>query len=153
MTYSSHEGRDRIFRDSADAAAGLLGAIEALGTAYEALDEHAADELERHLYAPIGLAAKTLLAAVTAFAARSDETFERPVAKHFPGGREDGARQHVDAAIAFVGESDEILAELQDSLIPVEVGDAALREGLSATRRTLAPLPQAARELERTLGR
>jgi len=153
MTYSSHEGYERIFSDSAEAASSLLGAIEPLGTAYEALDEHAADELESQLYGPIGLAAKTLLASVTAFAGRCGEAFERPVAKHFAGGREDGARQHVDAALAFVGEADEILAELQDSLIPVEVGDAPLREGLAATRRTLAPLPQAARELERTLGR
>jgi hypothetical protein len=38
-------------------------------------------------------------------------------------------------------------------MLPVEVGDQQLREGLSATRSTLAPLPARARELVRTLGR
>jgi len=153
MTYTAHEGHERILVDGAGAAACLLGAIEALGNAYEELDEHAADDLEAKLYGPTGSAAKTLLGSIGAFAQRSGETFERPVAKHFPGGREAHAKEHVDAAVAFIREADEILAELQDSLLPVEVGDEQLREGLASTRRTIAPLPQAARELERTLGR
>jgi hypothetical protein len=153
MTYTSHEGRERILRESGEAAAALLGSIEALGAAYEALDDNAAQDLESRLYDPVGRAAKTLLATAAAFAQRCDEPFERPVAKHFAGGREDGPRQYVDAAVALVGEADALLAELQDSLLPIEVGDAPLREGLAATRRTVASLPQAARELERTLGR
>ena len=45
------------------------------------------------------------------------------------------------------------IGELQDSLLPVEVGDTELRAGLSRTRELIAPLPAAAREMVRTLGR
>ena len=46
-----------------------------------------------------------------------------------------------------------MLATLQDSMLPVEVGDPELRAGLSAVRESIGPLPGRARELLRTLGR
>ena len=46
-----------------------------------------------------------------------------------------------------------MLADLQDSMRPVEVGDAELRAGLAEVRALLAPLPDRAREILRTLGR
>ena len=49
--------------------------------------------------------------------------------------------------------ADQILAELQDSMMPVEVGDRELREGLSAVRETIAELPARARQLMRAQGR
>ena len=48
---------------------------------------------------------------------------------------------------------DQILAELQDSMMPVEVGDRELRTGLSETREAIAPLPASARRLMRAQGR
>ena len=46
-----------------------------------------------------------------------------------------------------------MLAELQDSMMPVEVGDRELRAGLSETRESIAELPARARRLMRTQGR
>ena len=46
-----------------------------------------------------------------------------------------------------------MLAELQDSLLPVEVGDRELRTGLADVRSTLSGVPDRAHELIRVLGR
>ena len=50
-------------------------------------------------------------------------------------------------------EADGTLATLQDSLLPVEVGDAQVRAELADLRELMAHMPQQARELVRTLGR
>ena len=50
-------------------------------------------------------------------------------------------------------EADRALAELQDSMLPVEAGDPELRSGLAAVRERVRGLPGTARELLRTLGR
>jgi hypothetical protein len=42
---------------------------------------------------------------------------------------------------------------LQDSMLPVEFGDADLRAGLESVRTLLGDLRSRARELVRTLGR
>jgi hypothetical protein len=52
-----------------------------------------------------------------------------------------------------VGEADGDLAQLQDSMIPVEVGDAELRAGLAEVRALVGGLRWQARDLVRTLGR
>jgi hypothetical protein len=46
-----------------------------------------------------------------------------------------------------------VLAELQDSMAPVEVGDPELRAGLAEVRRALGEMPGAARRVLRVLGR
>ena len=45
------------------------------------------------------------------------------------------------------------LVALQDSLMPIEVGDPELRAGLTEVRQLIAPLPARARDLLRLLGR
>jgi len=55
--------------------------------------------------------------------------------------------------VAAAGRADAVLAELQDSLLPVEVGDQELRASLADLRELVAAFPQRARELLRTLGR
>jgi hypothetical protein len=52
-----------------------------------------------------------------------------------------------------VTEADLILTELQDSMLPVEVGDAELRAGLAEVREILADLGERARDLVRVIGR
>jgi hypothetical protein len=42
---------------------------------------------------------------------------------------------------------------MQDSLLPVEVGDRELRDGLSETRELIASVPAHGRQLLRTIGR
>jgi hypothetical protein len=56
------------------------------------------------------------------------------------------------AAVASVGEADHVLAELQDSMMPVEVGDAELRAGLAEVRELLGAVGGRAREFTRALG-
>jgi hypothetical protein len=55
--------------------------------------------------------------------------------------------------VIAAGEADQMIAELQDSMLPIEVGDPELRAGLSQTREALGAVPVRARELVRTLGR
>ena len=64
-----------------------------------------------------------------------------------------GVRGFVDDATAAVTEADARIAEMQDSLRPVEVGDAELRAGLSEVRRLIADVPARARAFVRVLGR
>ena len=64
-----------------------------------------------------------------------------------------GAHSFLDAAMEAIGEADHLLVEIQDSMMPVEVGDALLRAGLAETRELVDPLPDRARELTRILGR
>ena len=59
----------------------------------------------------------------------------------------------LDSVVESAGKADSILATLQDSMLPVEVGDADLRAGLEEVRRLLGALRGRARILVRTLGR
>ena len=50
-------------------------------------------------------------------------------------------------------EADAVLVRLQDSMRPVEVGDAELRAGLAEVRTLLGEVPGRARQVQRLLGR
>ena len=50
-----------------------------------------------------------------------------------------GVKGFIDAAVNATVRADRTLAQLQDSMRPVEVGDAELRAGLSEVRRLVAP--------------
>ena len=67
--------------------------------------------------------------------------------------REHDAKGIIDQAVAAVGRADATLATLQDSMLPVEVGDPPLRAGLEQVRVALGALPGRAREFTRVLGR
>ena len=62
-------------------------------------------------------------------------------------------RGFLERATEAITDADETLADLQDSMMPVEVGDAELRAGLAAVRELIAQLQIRAPELLRTLGR
>jgi hypothetical protein len=62
-------------------------------------------------------------------------------------------RGYLDHAVEAVGAAEQELVALQDSLMPIEVGDAELRAGMTEVRQLIAPLPMRARELLRVLGR
>ena len=70
-----------------------------------------------------------------------------------PGLPSIGAKGFINGAIVAVGKADSALATLQDSMLPVEVGDAELRAGLAELRELVGSLPQRAREIVRTIGR
>ena len=59
----------------------------------------------------------------------------------------------MDNAVDSVAEADAVLSELQDSMMPVEVGDPELRAGLAEVRELLGEVRGRAREFVRTLGR
>jgi hypothetical protein len=62
-------------------------------------------------------------------------------------------RDEIARAVDQLHLADETLAALQDSMLPVEVGDPEVRAGISEVRSLIAPVPGRARELLRTLGR
>ncbi len=64
-----------------------------------------------------------------------------------------GVRGFVDGAVEALGRADLALGALQDSMVPVEVGDAELRAGLSEVRRLIGDVPGRARQFVRVLGR
>ena len=63
------------------------------------------------------------------------------------------AKGIIARAAASVERADATLATLQDSMLPVEVGDPELRAGLEDVRKLLGEVPGHARQFVRTLGR
>jgi hypothetical protein len=64
-----------------------------------------------------------------------------------------GTKGLIEAAVDAAGRADGMLGELQDSMLPVEVGDVELRAGLSEVRELVGGVRGRARELLRVLGR
>jgi len=152
MTYVTSEARQRLLDDLAIAIEELATALAVLGAAYELLDDNSADRLEDELFRGVQTAYGRAQRTHAAFAARYSlpgRTFTQPGA----GLPSQGARTFLERAGEAIDEADNALVELQDSMLPVEVGDAEVRAGISETRALLGPLPTAARELERILGR
>jgi len=70
-----------------------------------------------------------------------------------PGHPSQGVKGFIEAAVSATTRADARLGELQDSLRPVDVGDAELRAGLSEVRRLIDGVPARARDLTRVIGR
>ena len=64
-----------------------------------------------------------------------------------------GVKGFLDGALEALADADAALAELQDSMMPVEVGDAELRAGLADVRELIGGLQLRGREFLRTFGR
>ena len=152
MAYSTAEARQQMLDDLAHAIDEIGVALAALGGAYELVDEHTGDRLEEELFRPVQVAYGRAQRTHAGFAERQGlpgRTFEPSVA----GRASQGAHSFLDAAMEAIGEADHVLVEIQDSMMPVEVGDAQLRAGLAEIRGLVEPLPDRARELTRVLGR
>ncbi|HEX5617602.1 MAG TPA: hypothetical protein VFX51_04245 [Solirubrobacteraceae bacterium] len=152
MAYASQQARQDLLASVAEAIDEMSRALAALGDAYDQLDERTADLLEEQLFRPLQTAYGRAQRTHAAFAARHDlegRSFEAAG----PGAPSRGVREFVETAADAVSEADEILAELQDSMLPVEVGDAELRAGLAEVRELLDPLPERAQQLLRGFGR
>jgi hypothetical protein len=152
MAYSAGAAREQLLDDVAAATDQLALALASLGEAYEELDEQTAEHLEEQLFRPVGHAYGRLRRTHAEFAQRyglPGRTFERS-----SGGQHSAdPRVYVDRAVEAIEGADQRLAELQDSMMPVEVGDRELRDGLSEVRETIAELPARARRLMRAQGR
>lgn len=152
MAYVADEARQELLDTIGDAVDELAAALSALGSAYEQLPTVPADRLEEQLFAPVQSAYGRAKRTHAGFAKRhglAERTFS-PAPAGLPS---TGVRGFIDNAVASVDEADTALAELQDSMMPVEVGDPELRAGLAEIREILGPVPTVAREFTRTLGR
>jgi hypothetical protein len=152
MSYAAAEARQDMLNTIAEATDEIGGAIAALGAAYEQLDEQSADRLEEELFRPVQGAYGRAQRTHAGFAERHGlpgRTFD-PVAAGLPS---QGVKGFLENAIEAVTEADAILTELQDSMMPVEVGDPELRAGLAEVRETLGALPERARGFVSRFGR
>ena len=134
-------------------AAKYIGAgLAALGEAHEQLDEQAADRLEEQMFRPLQRAYALACRTRADFASRNGMPageLESQTRGH-PGR---GAKGFVEDAVQALEQADATLSQLQDSMLPVEVGDPELRAGLSSVRELIGQVPPAAREMLRTFGR
>ncbi len=152
MAYNNAEARQDLLDIVAEAIDELAVALAALGAAYEQLDEHHADDLEEKLFRPVQRAYGRAKRTHAGFAERhglQGRDFDAATA----GAPSTGVKGFVDGAVGAVSSADVILSTLQDSMLPVEVGDRELRTGLGETRELIADLPARARGVVRTIGR
>ena len=152
MTYVAGEARQELLDTLGDAIDEIAAALAALGAAYEQLSTAPADRLEEELFQPVQAAYGRAKRTHAGFAQRQGLP-ARTFAPATPGPPSTGVRGFVDSAVDSAAEADAILVELQDSMMPVEVGDAELRAGLAEVRDRLGDVRARAREFVRTLGR
>jgi hypothetical protein len=152
MAYTNSEARQDLLDTVADAVDELAAALAALGAAYEQLDDQHADELEEQLFRPVQVAYGRAKRTHAGFAERS-KLPAREFSAGVAGAPSTGAKGFVASAVTSTGSADAILSTLQDSLLPVEVGDRELRAGLGEVRELIAPLSARARAVVRTIGR
>ena len=152
MAYTTAEGREQVLNDLAVAIDHIADSLACLGEAYEQLDEQHGDILEEQLFRPVQSAYGRAQRTYTEFASRA-QLPARTFSPHSPGAQSQSVRDLIDRAGDAAYDADQAIAELQDSMLPVEVGDPELRAGLSQVRETLSAVPARARELVRTVGR
>jgi len=150
VAYTNAEARRQLLDAVARATTDIGAALAHLGAAYEQVDEAAGDRLEAELFRPLrtafGQAQRTYAtyARQHALPTRTFAAREPPV---------ESALEAIETAAAAIARADVELAELQDSMLPVEVGDPALRAGLTRVRQLLAEAALRMRAFTRTLGR
>lgn len=152
MVYITADARQGLLDTVAIAIEQLGVALGALGEAYEQLDEQSGERLERDLFRPVQVAYGRSQRTYAGFAERHALS-ARMFAPAPLGAPSAGVRGFLDNATQAVASADSTLAELQDSMLPVEVGDAELRGGLREVRELLGQLSGRSREFLRTLGR
>lgn len=152
MAFTAAEGSQRLLDNVAESIGELEYALACLGEAYEVLDEYSGDQLEQQLFRPVQAALGRAKRTHAGFAARRGLTSAAVQARP-PGAPSLGAKALVERAVDALAVADAALATLQDSMLPVEVGDPELRAGLAEVRELMEGLRARARELVRTLGR
>jgi hypothetical protein len=152
MAYSAGEAREQLLEDVAEATDQLALAVAGLGEAYEHLDDQTADLLEEQLFRPAQAAYGRLRRTYLGFAERYGLP-QRGFESSSGGMHSADPRVYVERAVEAIERADHGLSELQDSMMPVEVGDRELRDGLTEVRETLSELPARARRVMRAQGR
>jgi hypothetical protein len=152
MAYTTAEARQELLDTVAQAANELGLASAFLSEAYEQLDEASGDRLEEQSFRPVQIAYGRAKRAHTEFAGRHGlqaEAFEQQPT----GLPSQGAAVFIERAVESVGAADRTLADLQDTMLPVEAGDQELRAALKSIREPLGDIPARARQFLRGLGR
>lgn len=152
MTYKTADARQQLLEAIAEAIDQMAGAIASLSEAYEQLDEASADRVEEELFRPVQMAYGRAKRTYSTFAERYELSAHEFQAAPTPAPSK-GVKGYLDKAVQEIGEADRTLAALQDSMMPVEVGDAELRAGLEQIRALLGSLATRAHEFVRTFGR
>ena len=146
------QARQELLDEIARAIDEIGVALAALGEAYESLDERSADQLEEQLFRPVQGAYGRARRTHTEFATRHGLP-TRTFSPAIPGGSPRDVRGQLDTAVDAVASADESIATLQDSMMPVEVGDPELRAGLAEVRRHLGDIALRSRNFMRVFGR
>jgi hypothetical protein len=152
MAITAAEARAQILDDLGGAIDRIALAVASLGEAYELLAVGTADRLEAELFRPVQRAYARGKRTHSGFAQRSalpTRDFELPS----PGLSSQGVKSFVAQAVAATADADRRIADLQDSLLPLESGDPELRAGLSEVRALLGDVALNARDFLRALGR
>jgi hypothetical protein len=151
MTYAATQARQELLDELALSVEELAKAIAAVGEAYDAVDEQTADRIEDDLFRPLQGAYAAATRTHAGFAERHGLPGRRfdPAPQPAPH----GVRELVEDAADAAAHAEQVLADLQDSMAPVEVGDPELRAGLADVRRRLGELPARVDGLLRGLGR
>ena len=152
MAITAVEARAKILDDLGAAIEQVALAVASLGEAFEQVPDGAAERLEDTLFRPVQRAYAVGKRTHAGFAARHElptAAFELPS----PGLGSQGVASLLEQAVVASADADRRIAELQDSMLPVESGDGELRSGLADVRELLGPIPTSAREFQRTLGR
>jgi hypothetical protein len=146
------EAREQIIADLGAATVQIAFAVGCLGAAYELLDEASADRLEGELFRPVQRALAQAKRANSAFAGRYGLTAPVRDAPS-PGLASQGVKALVEKATTATGEASRRIAELQDSMLPIEAGDPELRAALAEIREIVDRAGTPARQFLSTLGR
>jgi hypothetical protein len=152
MSYVTREARQDLLDTVAEATDQLGIALAALGAAYEQLDEASGDRLEEQLFRPVQAAYGRAKRTHTGFADRHGlptRAFE-PAHAGLPS---QGVKGFLERTVDAVDEAEMILVTLQDSMMPVEVGDPELRAGLADVRELMGVLPERASRFVSLFGR
>jgi hypothetical protein len=152
VSYIAGEARQELLDTLGEAIDEIADSLAALGAAYEQLGTVPADKLEEQLFRPVQAAYGRAKRTHAGFAQRQGLPGGTFMPAN-PGLPSTGIRGFIDSAVDSAAEADSILSELQDSMMPVEVGDPELRAGLSEVRELLGDVRVRAREFVRTLGR
>ena len=152
MALATAEGRRQLLETLAHATEQIGDALASLGAAYERLDQIGADRLEEELFGPVQLAYGRAKRTHAGFAARHGiET--RSFGPGSPGPASTRAKGLIERAAEAVNHADGNLATLQDSPLPLEVGDVELRAGLADVRKQMDGFGRRSRGFLSTLGR
>jgi hypothetical protein len=152
MSYTTAEARKELLESLGEAVDELGFASACLAEAYEQLDEQSGDRLEEAIFRPVQLAFGRAMRTRSEFASRYDLSVDGGEAPD-PGLPSQGASGFIERGVEAAEAADHVLAELQDSGRPVEVGDEQLRDGLRGIREPLGEVQNGARGFLRGLGR